>query len=159
MAGPSGFVQRWQGKILGKLIGVGASGLTAYNATGGPVNLSGDDLASMKGLGTLNGTASTVSGTVLGSGITKLSTTTKTDYALGAPVARRRAIIYTDAVGDGARKVSSTAAGATIASTLSGAAFLNFSTVALSAVELIGVSTSLWIVAGNVGGAVTVSTS
>lgn len=154
----TGFVQRWKGKILGNLVGVGAGGITAYTATGGPINLSPNDIASLSGAGTLNATASTAALAVNGYGVTKLSSIGGSTYNLGAPVARRQATIYTDAIGDGARKVSSTAAGATFQSTLAGAGFLNFSTTVVQTIVLIGLSTSLWGIRSNYG-SVTVSTS
>lgn len=155
-----GFVQRWKGKVLAQLVGVGSGGITVYNSTqaGGNINIGPNTLASLQHQGTLNGTASTVALTVNGYGITKLSSVGGSTYALGAPVPGRRAVVYTDAIGDGARKLSSTAAGATFQSTLAGAAFANLSTIATNSLELIGLSTALWLVKGNVG-AVTFTTS
>lgn len=155
---PSGFQQRWLGKVLGKLVGVGAGGLTAYTATGGAVNVSPNDLAAGAGGGLMNGTASTVAKSILGQGITKLSSVGATNYDLGAPVARRRALVYTDAIGDGARKISSTLAGATFVSSLASAAFLNLSTTAPNVVGLTGLSTALWLIDRNIG-SVTVTTA
>lgn len=153
---PSGFTNRWLGKVLGKLIGVGSGGLTAFTATAGAVNSSPNDIATLFGKGTLNGTASTVTLAVLGSGITKLSSVGGSTYNLGAPVARRTALLYTDTIGDGTRKVFA-GAGVTFVSTLAGSAYLNLSTIAVNEVELVGLSSALWLLKSNLG-AVTVTT-
>lgn len=154
---PNGFVQRWKGKVLANMLGLGAGGLTLYSVSGSP-NLAPADLAASYGLGTLNGTASTAALTVAASGVTKLSSIGGSTYALAAPVAGRTATIYTDAIGDGIRKVSAVAAGATFQSTLAGASFLNFSTAAVQSISLFGLSTALWLIRSN-SGAVSVSTS
>lgn len=60
MAGPSGFTQRWQGKVLAKLLGVGSGGITLYSLTGAP-NLTPADLYSIDGAATV--TAYSTAGT------------------------------------------------------------------------------------------------
>lgn len=152
---PSGFTQRWQGKVLAKLLGIGAGGLTCYTATGGPINVAPNDLAALKGSGTFNGTASTVTGAILGYGITKVSSVgAGGNYILGAPAPGREALIYTDTIGDGARKINSSAAFIQSSFGSTSAAFFALSTIATNTLELIGLSTSLWGIKSNVGAAV-----
>lgn len=151
----NGFAQRWQGKVLAKLLGIGSGGMTCYTATGGPINVTPNDLASLKGSGTFNGIASTTAFTINGYGITKVSSVGGgSNYILGAPVAGREAVIYTDQIGDGARKINSSAAFIQSSFGSTSAAFLALSTVAVNTLTLMGLSTSLWSIKGNVGSAV-----
>lgn len=157
---PSGFVNRWIGKVMAKSLWIGSGGLTVANSTNrsASVAIGPNSLASLQHQGLFNGTASTAALAVLGYGITKLSSIGGSTYNIGAPIAGMRAVIYTDAIGDGVRKVSSTVAGGTFQSTLASANFLNFSTVVTQTIELLGLSTAAWAIKGNVG-SVTVSTS
>lgn len=152
----TGFVQRWKGKVLAQLLGVGSGGITLYSQTGTP-NVSPLDLMSIQGFGSTF-TASTATLAINGYGLTLVSSVGGSTYALGAPVRGRQAVIYTNAIGDGTRKISAAAAGATFQSTLAGAAILNLSTVAVQSITLLGLSTAAWLIEAN-NGTVTVSTS
>ena len=85
----TGFVQRWKGKVLGQLIGVGSGGIIAYTATGGAATVTPNDLASLAGGGAV--TAFSTQGSAIGnSGIANITSTAAIiSMTLAAPVAGR----------------------------------------------------------------------
>jgi len=150
----SGFLQRYQGKIKAAVVYLGSGGLV--NSLTGTVT-SRNDLGNISGSTTI-ATASTAALTIAGSGVTKVPLASGLTYALGAPSNGCRAILFSTDVGLGARKISSTASGAIVQSTLASAQFINLSTTLTDTLELRGISTAYWIIGAN-RGAATVSTS
>lgn len=81
----SGFTQRWNGKVLAKLLGLGSQGITLFSLTGNP-NLTPADLLTVDGAG--GGAAYSTAGTQTIAGAVGVQTITSSSalsiWTLGA---------------------------------------------------------------------------
>lgn len=154
----NGFTDRWQGKVRGHVFWVGGGGIILSKLAGNP-NVSPADLASLAGVSG-SGIGSTATLSISNGGLTQLSSVGGSTYNLAAPYPGRVKTISSVQLGDGIRKVSMLGSGASISgSTLALAAVLTLSTVtAQQSITLTGISTSAWLMSGNVG-SIALSTS
>lgn len=140
---PNGFVQRWQGKVLAKLLGVGSGGITLYTASGAP-NVSPADLAPLAG-GSSVSAASTASNIANGGVTTITPATAAVTYNLADPYPGREKTLQTIVGSSGVRKVTPASAGVTFDGINH---IITFSTATMQAVTLIGRTTAQWAVKG-----------
>ena len=141
----TGFTNRWKGKTLTQLLGLGSGGMTLYSVSGTP-NVSPADFATLFGRGGAAGTTATTP--MPNYGITSISTADGTSV-LTAPVAGRTKYLEFDGASTGAaRKVYT---GSTLV-TYDGTNDVLVSTAA-GLVTLLGLSTTRWGVIGNTGSA------
>lgn len=134
----TGFTQRWKGKVLAQLLGIGSGGMTLYSVSGTP-NITPADLASIAGNGLI--TAYSTQGAVLpNNGVSNISSTgVKSSMTLGLPAAGVTKTLAFTTVSSGIQVVSST-----------GATFDGTNSVMLSTtpgqVVMRGLSTARWLI-------------
>lgn len=139
----TGFVQRWKGKVLAQLLGLGSNGITLYTVSGTP-NISPTDLAPLAGQGTV-GAASTASN-IPNYGVTTVTpATASVNYNLADPFPGRRKTLAVTVASSGARTVTVATTGVTFDGANNK---ITFSTLAIQTVDLVGISTARWNITG-----------
>ncbi len=138
----TGFVQRWKGKTLTQLLGLGSGGMTLYSVTGTP-NIAPADIAGLAGAGTVTA-YSTQGATISGNGVANISSTAAIiAMKLAQPIAGARKVLAFTSVSSGIQIVST-----------GGATFDGTNTVLATTqgaqINLLGLSTARWLITGIV---------
>ena len=133
----TGFTQRWKGKVLAQLLGIGSGGINLYSVSGTP-NITPADLAALQGGGLITA-YSTQGAAISGNGVANISSTgIKSSMTLAAPVAGARKLLALTAVSSG---IQINAAPATFDGTNS----VMLSTQ-IGQIGLLGLSTARWLI-------------
>lgn len=141
----TGFVQRWKGKVLAQLLGLGSGGMTLYSVSGTP-NLAPADFLGLRGAGSTIG--STTTSPITAYGVTSFSTADGTSQLATPFRGANKTLEFDGASTAGNRKVWS---GSSLVSFDGTNTLMTASAAGI--VSLLGLSTTRWGILGNTGSA------